>query len=153
MERFRPDLRIFGVPRTDAGYIYIVEDRNKFKIGKSTNPSTRLKAARTWLPDIKLIGCKPFWNISKIERSLHTAFSRSWYTGEWIDFESDDDKHILLEGFCEFSDTDYDWNSVDFIYWFNSNGMSEFSIERSRQQISLPKFLKQESSMQKLQSQ
>jgi T5orf172 domain len=145
----RPSLRIFGVAAANPGFIYILEDRGRYKIGKSKNSTERLKAAKTWLPDMKLIGCKPFWNFSNIERYLHTAFSRSWYAGEWFEFECDDDKSILLDGFSEFSDTNRDWNSVNFIYWFNGNGMSEFVIELSRQKVTLPKFLKQESSTQK----
>jgi hypothetical protein len=143
--KFRPDLAIFGVARNDPGYVYIVEDHQRYKIGKSRSSSQRLKAAKTWLPDMRLIGCKPFWNVSHVEKCFHVGFSRSWYSGEWFEFEDLDDKALLLDGFAEFSDTDRDVNSVDFIYWFNGDGMAEFVIEQSRQKLTISKFLKQES--------
>jgi hypothetical protein len=136
---------VFGVPRRDPGSIYIVEDSNRFKIGKTKNASARFKAAKTWLPNMKLHGCKPFWNVSEIERCLHVGFSIGWFAGEWFSFGDDNDRDLLLEGFLEFSDHDRDANSVDFIYWFNSNGMAEFVIEQNEQRLTLPKFLKQES--------
>jgi hypothetical protein len=137
------------VPKKDPGYIYIVEDRGRYKIGKSKCAGHRLKAARTWLPDMNLIGCKPFWNVSRIERDLHVGFSMGWYAGEWFKFDMEEDRDLLLEGFLAFSDTNRDMNSVDFIYWFNGDGMAEFVIERSRQNLSLPMFLKQESCSKK----
>jgi hypothetical protein len=42
-----------------------------------------------------------------------------------------------------------DRNSVDFIYWFNGEGMAEFLIEQASQKLSLPRFQKQESVNQK----
>ncbi|MGY4352707.1 hypothetical protein ACVWXM_009200 [Bradyrhizobium sp. GM7.3] len=55
----------------------------------------------------------------------------------------------MLDGFTAFRDDDPDRNSVDFIYWFNGDGMVEFLIEMDRQKLSLSKFQKQESSTQK----
>ncbi len=104
-----------------------------------------MKAAKTWLPDMKIHGHKPFWNISHIERCLHVGFSIGWYAGEWFSFEDSNDRDLLLEGFAEFSDNDKDKNSINFIYWFNNNGMTEFIMEQNEQHLSLPKFLKQES--------
>jgi hypothetical protein len=103
-----------------------------------------MRAARTWVPDMKLVGCKPFWNVSNVERDLHAGFAIGWYAGEWFEFDNINDRDLLLEGFLEFSDEDRDTNSVDFIYWFNSNGMAEFVIEWHRQNLALSKFLKQE---------
>lgn len=146
---FPPNLAIFGITKTDPGNVYIVEDHGRYKIGRSKNSADRLRAAKTWLPDMKLVGCKPFWNVSRIERAMHSGFSRSWYSGEWFEFEDQEDKEILLEGFLEFSDTDRDVNSVDFIYWFNGSGLAEFPIEQNRQNLTLPKFLKHESNTKK----
>lgn len=136
---------VFDIARRDPGFIYIVEDQNRFKIGKTKNTSKRMKAAKTWLPDMKIHGYKPFWNTSYIERCLHAGFSIGWYAGEWFSFDDNNDRDLLLEGFAEFSDNDRDTNSIDFIYWFNSNGMAEFIMEQNEQRLSLPKFLKQES--------
>ena len=49
---------VFGVARLDPGFIYIVESQNRLKIGKTKNAGQRIKAAKTWLPDMKLHGCK-----------------------------------------------------------------------------------------------
>lgn len=145
MSRGQPDLRVFGVQKNDPGYIYIVEDRGRYKIGKSKDGTARLKAAKTWLPDMNVIGVKPFWNISELERRLHTGFGQNWYQGEWFQFAYENDRELLTGGFLEFSDTDRDWNSVDFIYWSNSIGLSELIIERHREGLTLPKYLLQTS--------
>jgi T5orf172 domain len=149
---FRPNLDIFGVPRRDPGWIYLVRNMpggDRFKIGKTTSPKTRLKSFRTLLPDMEEIAVKPFWNISHIERSLMTAFCWSWLDREWFKFSSESDRDLLIEGLCEFYEEDRDMNSVDFIYWFNSSGMAEFAMERASQKLTLPKWLKQESGRSK----
>jgi hypothetical protein len=138
------------IRREDPGYIYIVEDHGKYKIGKSKGDKDRLKAAKTWLPDMTLIGQKPFWRMSYHERCLHVGFARYHYSGEWFDFTGDNAAlSLLLEGFRELSDDSPDRNSVDFIYWFNGDGMTEFLMEQKSQNLTLPKFQKQESINQK----
>lgn len=140
---------IWNLHRVDPGYIYIIENQGKYKIGKSKRAQRRLGAARTWLPDMRLIGQKPFWGMSHHERCLHVGFASFWYSGEWFDFAGADVRDLLLDGFTAFSDDDPDRNSVDFIYWFNGDGMAEFLMEQSDQRLSLPKFQKQESVSQK----
>lgn len=142
-------IRNFGVVAEDPGFIYIVENRNLFKIGRSKSKSSRMIAAKTWLPDMKLIGIKPFWNARHLERHLHEGFARCWYDGEWFDLIDEGYRETLLDGFSEFSDTDRDRNSVDFIYWFNGGGMSEFVFERHRQGLSLPEFLRRETEIKR----
>lgn len=137
---------VWQIHRVDPGFIYIIESYGRFKIGKAKSAEDRLKAAKTWLPDMKLIGSKPFWGVSHHERQLHTGFVRYWYAREWFNFEGDDGvRDLLVDGFTAFSDNNPDRNSVDFIYWFNGGGMAEFSIEMHHQKLSLPKFQKQES--------
>jgi len=58
-------------------------------------------------------------------------------------------RDTLIDGFTAFSDTNRDMNSVDFIYWFNGDGMTEFVKERYEQGLTLPKFLRQESEVKK----
>lgn len=148
-EEFFPDLRIFGVPALDPGDIYLIQHGNRFKIGKSKNITSRLKAAKTWLPDMEIIGIKPFWNVSQVERQLHTGFARCWYDGEWFELIDEGYHEVLLPNFLAFSDTNRDMNSVNFIYWFNGDGLAEFVMERQAQKLSLPKFLQQESEIKK----
>ena len=128
----------------DPGYIYIVEDHGRFKIGKTRRTAARMRAAKTWLPDMQLLACKPFWNISQVERDLHAGFSVGWYAGEWFALD-DGDRDILLDGFGEFSDDDRDANTANFVRWCNSDGIAESIIERDRQAIGLKRFLDQES--------
>jgi hypothetical protein len=127
----------------------LVEDRGLLKIGRSTNPLLRLKAARTWLPEMRLVGTKPFWDCRRLERFLHEGFASCWYAGEWFKLIDEEARELLVDGFEAFSDTDRDQNSVDFIYWVNRTGMSEFIRERMEQGLSLPKFLHQESGVKK----
>ena len=148
--KFRYDLDVFGVKRINPGWIYCIKNGDLIKIGKTINPDRRLKRdAKTWLPDMEIIGAKPFWSYGDIERAILTALSRYWYKGEWYKITPQEDLDFFIEGFCEFYDDDRDSNSVDFIYWMNSSGFAEFTLERSRQEKTLPKFLKQESDVKK----
>ena len=117
---------VWKITRVDPGYIYVIEHHGQYKIGKTRRTKERLKAAKTWLPDMNLIGLKPFWGMSHHERLLHTGFAFYWYSGEWYKFEGDDDaRDLLLDGFTAFSDDNPDNNSRDFIYWYNGDGMAE----------------------------
>ncbi len=143
-------MTVWLVRRNDPGFIYILESHGRYKIGKTTSAKDRLKAAKTWLPDMTLIGFKPFWGMSHHERLLHTGFARYWYSGEWYSFGGDDDaRDTLLEGFCDFCDEDPDANSVDFVYWYNGEGMIEFQMEMHHRRLTLPKFQRQESDGQR----
>lgn len=136
----------FGVARRNPGYLYIFEHGSRFKIGKTSSPMGRLKEARTWIPDVKVIGIKPFWNIARLERLLHSGLASFWVGGEWFEFP-DDSYSFLYEGFDEFHDgpaiEDRDWNSIDFIYWFNSSGMGDLAMEQSNRRISLRRWLRE----------
>jgi len=135
----------FGVFREDPGYLYILEQGRRFKIGKTKNPKRRIRDAKTWIPDIKVIGVKPFWGVSRLERLLHCGIAQFWIGGEWFEFP-DDTYDFLYEGFDEFHDgpdsLDRDWNSVDFIYWFNGSGMGELVLEQNHRKLSLSSWLK-----------
>jgi hypothetical protein len=121
----------------------------RFKIGRTKSARRRLAEAKTWLPDIKVVGIKPFWNFCWVERCLHEGFSRCWYAGEWFEPADESYQELLVEGFVAFSDRDRDRNSVDFIYWFNGEGMAEFVMERAAQGLSLRRFQLQESEILK----
>jgi len=143
-------MSVWQIPRVDPGFIYIMEHHGQYKIGKTTRTKERLKTAKTWLPDMSLIGFKPFWGMSQHERLLHTGFAFYWYSGEWYKFDGDDNaRDLLLDGFVEFSDDDPDINSRDFIYWYNGEGMIELLEALDDQKQSLRKFQKQESIAQK----
>lgn len=135
---------VYGVCLIDPGYIYMIQDRDRLKIGRSVSRSSRLSAAATWLPDAKVIDIKPFWDHRRIEVRLHEGFADSWYDREWFAPYDDDHRSLMIDEFSEFSDDDRFKNSVDFIYWFNSSGMAEFVMERARQNKALRAFQRQE---------
>lgn len=140
---------VWMIRRVDPGYLYVFESNGRYKIGKTKRTRDRLKAAKTWLPDMTLIGFKPFWRMSYHERLLHMGFAGYWYSGEWFNFEGDDDaQDFLIDNFLAFSDNDPDANSVNFIYWYNE-GLIEFQMAMHEQNLTLPKFRKQESEAQK----
>ena len=91
-EEFKPQDWIgnFGVRPGDPGWLYVLRSGDRFKIGKTKDFATPLKAARTWIPDIKTVGVKPFWNIKRVERTLHIALTDFWLDGEWFDFRGDE---------------------------------------------------------------
>ena len=137
---FRPDLQIFGVPKRDPGWIYLLSNADLFKIGKTRNPEKRIKDAKTWSPDIEVLAIKPFWNISHLERLLHEGLSDCWHKGEWFRFDDEDLRDFITEGLQGFYEKDRDANSVDFIYWYNGSGMMEFRMERDSRKLSLRRF-------------
>jgi len=135
---------VYGVRLIDPGYIYMIEDRGRFKMGRTIDREARLRAAKTWLPDARIIGIKPFWDHRAIEVHLHEGFADSWYDREWFAPYDEPYRDLMVEGFSEFSDQDRFRNSIDFIYWFNSNGMTEFVMERAYQRKPLRSFQRQE---------
>lgn len=141
---FKPDSRlsIFGVKPVDPGYIYVVMSDNKIKVGRSTSPRKRLREAKTWLPDAQIIGVKPFWCHTSVEQSIHIGLASFWYDKEWYDFQNDEFFETFLDEIKAFSNSDINSNSIDFIYFMNGSGMSEFTLEQSGSQESKMSFLK-----------
>jgi hypothetical protein len=152
MEEGHPWIRRFGVVPEDPGFIYLLENQGRYKIGRSKSRTSRIKEARTWLPDMDVISVKPFWDVTKKEKLMHIGFARCWYAKEWFIIPDEGYRFALVDEFVAFSDVDRDRNSVDFIYWFNGGGMAEFVMEQCRQRVSLKKFLQNESTRAKQRS-
>jgi hypothetical protein len=131
----------FGVPRLDPGWIYAVKSGSFIKVGKTTDPQRRLLGeARTWSPDhLDIIGVKPFWNISRLEYSLHSALAEHWHRGEWHKFNEVYWMNFFIEAFQEFNDgIEYrDRNSVDFAYWMQGTNYAEIVDMQCESQLSL----------------
>ena len=112
---------VWRIPRINFGYIHIIRAGERLKIGKSKHRVSRIRAAKTWLPDMTLIGVKPFWMVDCFERDLHEGLAQWWYEGEW--FHPGDDPYLedFLFNFQAFSDDDAqrDMNSVNFLYWMH----------------------------------
>lgn len=132
------------IPRLDAGWIYAVRSANFIKIGKTTDPRRRLlREANTWSPGhLEIIGVKPFWNIRKIEYSLHTALAMHWHRGEWHKFEIKDKywMDFFVNAFQEFKDDNRDRNSSDFAYWMNGTNYAEIVGAQCEHRMSLPQW-------------
>jgi len=140
---------VWQIPRADPGFIYIIKAGERLKIGKSKDSRARIRAAKTWLPDMELIGIKPFWLIDTFEKDLHTGLAQWWYEGEW--FHPGDDPYLedFLDNFCAFSDdeVDRDKNSINFLYWMHD--MMEITMERARSGQGLRAFQRELSEVKK----
>lgn len=68
-----------------------------------------------------------------------------WYKGEWYDFKGDEFEESFIDEFIAFDDTDINRNSIDFIYFMNSSGMSEYTLEFSTRKSSKLRFQREES--------
>lgn len=144
-----PWINRFFVEAVQPGFVYVIEHGGKYKIGSSAGRRSRLRQAKTWLPDLKVIGVKPFWKFKQKERLLHVGNAMSWYDGEWFVPYDEHFQSYFVDEFTAFSDTDINKNSVNFVYWYNGSGMAEFCIEQNRQRMSLRRFQRQESTVRK----
>lgn len=133
---------IYGIRLVKPGYIYLVRDKGRFKIGRSINPARRLATAKTWNPDLTIVGVKPFWDHERLEKALHCGFADSWYSREWFKPYDKEYASLLVEGFKEFSDRETDRfpNTEDCMRWIAANGMAEFLIEHAHRRQSLRAF-------------
>ncbi|MEH2475947.1 hypothetical protein V1281_002880 [Nitrobacteraceae bacterium AZCC 2161] len=143
---FKVDPSHFGVRRDDGGWIYAVRTGQYVKVGKTTDPSRRLlREAKTWCPEaLDEIIAKPFWDISRLEYSLHAALAEHWHRGEWHKFEDPYWLSFFLDAFREFKDgeDERDRNSVDFIYWMNGTNYSEIVSAHCESNLSLRQWQK-----------
>ncbi|MDU0362484.1 hypothetical protein RWK44_18970 [Rhizobium sp. 25PS6] len=147
LESFQPSAYLgrFGVSADDPGYIYVIRSQSRWKIGRSTGKRDRLRQARTWIPDGEVVGIKPFWNHRAVEKYLQLGLAMFWYKGEWYDFGDDEFEESFIEEFIAFDDVDISRNSIDFIYFMNSSGMSEYTFEFSQRKVSKASFQREES--------
>lgn len=78
-------------PPNRAGYIYLVEGENSYKIGKSKQLPARLKAFGLQLPfTTTLIHSIPTSDMVWAETSLHRTFAHCRKNGEWFDLTPDE---------------------------------------------------------------
>ena len=144
-----PWIRNFFVDAIDPGYLYVIEHGGKYKIGSSKTRRNRLRNAKTWLPDMTIVGIKPFWGYKEKERLLHVGNAMCWYDGEWFVPYDEGFQEYFIDEFTAFSDTDINRNSVDFVYWYNGSGMSSYAIEHNQREQSTRKFLQEETAVGK----
>ena len=76
---------------TEPGYVYLVEGRDCYKIGMSTNVPSRVSAFGLQLPfRTKLIHSIPTSDMKWAESYLHHTFAHCRLNGEWFNLTSDD---------------------------------------------------------------
>lgn len=134
----------FGNP-ADPGYIYLMRDRGRYKVGRTKSPKHRLRVAKTWIPDIEVIGLKPFWFHKELEAYVHVGLATFAYKGEWFDFEGDEFEETFINEFKFFADHNPISNTRSFTYFVNGTGMNELTLEWSCQGNSKRRFLKETS--------
>lgn len=146
-EKFEPAewLGNFGISASDPGYVYILRSQDRLKIGRSVRGHDRLKQAKTWLPDAEILGVKPFWHHRAAEYCMQLSLTQFWYSGEWFDFAGDEFEEWFIAEFVAFDDVDINRNSMNFTYFMNSTGMSEYAAEFSRRIVSKISFHRSES--------
>jgi hypothetical protein len=140
---------VWQIPRLDAGYIYVIEAGRRLKIGKARQRESRIRAAKTWLPDMTLIGVKPFWNVDECEKDLHEGLAQWWCSGEWFDLGDDPYLEDFTDNFKAFSDDEAcrDQNSINFLYWMHE--FLEIMAERRSRKQRLRPFQRDVSEMRK----
>jgi hypothetical protein len=133
------------IPQRDRGWIYAVRWGDTVKVGKTRDRNLRrLREAQTWCPgEIDEIIAKPFWNIARLERSLHTALAEHWQHGEWFKFNQPYWLELFLDGLRQFRDNEEsrDSNSIDFPSWLSRSNYAEIIAARYQHQMTLRKWL------------
>lgn len=119
----------------DPGFIYVVQDGTRLKVGRTINPKRRMRDMSTWIPKAKIIGVKPFWNHKRKENILHIGLAHFWDEKEWYEFGIDPFLEYFISEFMAFSDTDINTNSINFTYMINGTGMSDFTVDQSERRI------------------
>lgn len=92
------ELQEVGEPLEKAGYVYIFNALGtcRFKIGKSVDPSSRLKSLQTGSPlKIRYVYAGFVEEMSDVELTIHSMFSGKRIIGEWFDLDSNDIKEII----------------------------------------------------------
>lgn len=75
------------------GYLYIFTGEsflreNKFKIGKTVNPSSRISALCTSCPDGRFVGVFPCRNMDQVEAFIHKDIKDKRWEKEWFFFDT-----------------------------------------------------------------
>jgi len=75
----------------ESGYIYILKNKEFYKIGRSKNPKNRIKSYVTENPDeIEIILCEYVDDYKKAEEELHILFKDKKHRGEWFKLNNED---------------------------------------------------------------
>ncbi len=85
----RPKVEKVRTP--SKGYVYLISDGNGcYKIGKTKQPSERLKTLRIGSPRLEYVALIPTNDMTALETSLHEIYRGARAVGEWFDLTPDD---------------------------------------------------------------
>ena len=73
-----------------VGYVYLIKDRDLYKIGMSENPNIRARQFNG-----NLVLTIPTYDMIKTESAIHEAFNDKRVYGEWFNL-SDDDISLIV---------------------------------------------------------
>ena len=81
---------LFKTKSRDVGYVYVIRTSKHadaaLKIGRSRSPKSRLKHARTWLPDAHFVEVWQFDDMFRAESYIHRALAGYRTQGEHFDY-------------------------------------------------------------------
>lgn len=79
-----------------AGYVYVIHDSEfsqRYKIGRTRDPATRMKAIYNILPgESDIVAIIKTADALELEKRLHDRFARQWMRGEWFAL---DRQHVM----------------------------------------------------------
>ena len=85
--------------RAVPGYVYLIESKYGYKIGKSVNIKSRTNLFSVKLPfPIKLIHYAWFEDYSRVERDFHERYFDKRLEGEWFALDQEDINEIKSQG-------------------------------------------------------
>ena len=82
---------------TGDGYIYLIKNKNLFKIGSTSSPKARLSHYMVSNPEIQLVYLLKCESYEKREIELHKRFAHLNTVGEWFKLSHDDVLNIIIE--------------------------------------------------------
>lgn len=83
------------VPVGHPGYVYLMQSRDAYKIGKSVAPDRRLTEISSLIPHpMRLVHTIRTDNMTSLERALHARFADKRLEGEWFALTPDDIEYV-----------------------------------------------------------
>lgn len=82
--------------RVAPGYVYLIQSPSGYyKIGKTINPTNRMKTFTVKLPfEVEYLALIPTQDRHSLERELHKLFDNKRVNGEWFQLDANDVAHI-----------------------------------------------------------
>jgi hypothetical protein len=94
-------------------YVYAIGHPHEFvKIGRSKNPTQRLKSHQTSCPyNLYLVTAVPVDDSDEVEKRLHERWSDKQVRGEWFDIDPED--YDVFVDMAKMEASNFDFESVE----------------------------------------